>query len=86
MVRNGKTYYPPDDSQPERQQFSIQNGYLYYDYAYAFGGDIVADLTFIPDSGATAGDGHPMAAADGGGQRQEAPSRRPSPGGRSLAT
>ena len=59
VVRNGKTYYPPDDSQPERQQFSIQNGYLYYDYAYAFGGDIVADLTFIPDSGATAGEGIP---------------------------
>ena len=59
VVRNGKTYYPPDDSQPERQQFSIQNGYLYYDYAYAFGGDIVADLTFVPDSGATVGDGIP---------------------------
>ena len=39
VVRNGKTYYPPDDSRPEKQQFSIQNGYLYYDYAYAFGGD-----------------------------------------------
>ena len=31
VMRNGETYYPPDDSQPEKQQFSIQNGYLYYD-------------------------------------------------------
>jgi hypothetical protein len=28
----GNTVYPPDDTQPELQKFSIQNGYLYYDY------------------------------------------------------
>jgi hypothetical protein len=28
----GFTIYPPDDSQPERQSFSVGNGYLYYDY------------------------------------------------------
>lgn len=28
----GNTIYPPDDSQPQYQQFSIQNGYMYYDY------------------------------------------------------
>jgi hypothetical protein len=32
VVRNGVTIYPPDDSQPQTQQFSIQNGYLYYDH------------------------------------------------------
>ena len=32
IVRNGVTIYPPDDSQPQLQKFSIQNGYLYYDY------------------------------------------------------
>jgi len=32
VVRNGKTIYPPNDSQPQKQQFSYQNGYLYYDY------------------------------------------------------
>jgi hypothetical protein len=57
VERNGKTYYPPDDSQPEAQQFSIQNGYLYYDYGYAFGGDVVTDIAFVPDSGATVGAG-----------------------------
>lgn len=30
ITRNGVTIYPPDDSKPEAQQFSIQNGYLYY--------------------------------------------------------
>ncbi len=35
VVRNGVTIYPPDDTQPELQQFSISNGYLYYDYAAA---------------------------------------------------
>lgn len=32
VTREGVTIYPPDDSQPELQKFSIQNGYLYYDY------------------------------------------------------
>jgi hypothetical protein len=32
IVRNDVTIYPPDDSQPQLQKFSIQNGYLYYDY------------------------------------------------------
>lgn len=32
ITRNGVTIYPPDDSKPENQQFSIQNGYLYYDH------------------------------------------------------
>jgi hypothetical protein len=32
VVRNGVTIYPPDDSQPKRQQFSQQGPYLYYDY------------------------------------------------------
>ena len=32
IVRNGTVIYPPDDSQPQAQQFSYQNGYLYYDY------------------------------------------------------
>lgn len=32
IIRNGVTIYPPDDSQPLKQQFAYQNGYLYYDY------------------------------------------------------
>ncbi len=32
VVRNGVTIYPPDDSQPQKQQFRYQNGYLYYSY------------------------------------------------------
>jgi hypothetical protein len=28
----GYTVYPPDDTQPQLQRFSYQNGYLYYDY------------------------------------------------------
>lgn len=32
ITRNGITFVPPDDSQPQQQQFSIQNGYLYYAY------------------------------------------------------
>lgn len=32
VTRNGITVYPPDDSNPEAQQFSFNNGYLYYDY------------------------------------------------------
>jgi len=57
VTRNGVTIYPPDDSQPEAQQFSIQNGYLYYDYAYSFGGTVTAEVSFVPDSGATVGAG-----------------------------
>ncbi|MHB1952126.1 MAG: hypothetical protein ACYCOU_00135 [Sulfobacillus sp.] len=32
IARNGTTIYPPDDSKPQEQKFSIQNGYLYYDH------------------------------------------------------
>lgn len=32
VMRNGIIIYPPDDTQPEQQKFSIVNGYLYYDY------------------------------------------------------
>ncbi len=32
VVRNGKTIYPPDDSQPLKQQMSYNNGYMYFDY------------------------------------------------------
>jgi hypothetical protein len=32
VTRNGVTIYPPDDSQPELQRFSYQNGYMYWDY------------------------------------------------------
>lgn len=32
VTREGVTVYPPDDSQPQLQKFSIQNAYLYYDY------------------------------------------------------
>ena len=32
VVRNGITIYPPDDTQPERQTFSQQGPYLYWDY------------------------------------------------------
>jgi hypothetical protein len=32
ITQNGWTIYPPDDSVPEAQQFSIVNGYLYYDH------------------------------------------------------
>ena len=28
----GYTVYPPDDTQPQKQKFSFQNGYVYYDY------------------------------------------------------
>ncbi len=32
VVRNGKTIWPPDDSQPDRQKFSQQGPFMYYDY------------------------------------------------------
>lgn len=32
ITRNGVTIFPPDDSKPQKQRFSIQNGYLYYDH------------------------------------------------------
>lgn len=32
VTREGVTIYPPDDSLPQLQKFSIQNGYMYYDY------------------------------------------------------
>jgi hypothetical protein len=59
VVRNGVTIYPPDDTQPQLQQFSISNGYLYYDYAasggarYTLAFDILA-RAWVPDSYSTA--------------------------------
>jgi hypothetical protein len=32
ITRNGITVYPPDDSQPQQQKFSFNNGYMFYDY------------------------------------------------------
>jgi hypothetical protein len=32
ITRNGRTIYPPDDSQPQMQKFSNQGAYIYYDY------------------------------------------------------
>ena len=32
IFRNGITIYPPDDSKPERQKFSQQGPYVYWDY------------------------------------------------------
>jgi hypothetical protein len=32
VTRQGVTIYPPDDTKPQLQKFSIQNGYMYYDY------------------------------------------------------
>ena len=37
VVVNGNTIYPPDDTVPESQQFSVANGYLYYDYPNTLG-------------------------------------------------
>jgi len=60
IIRNGVTYWPPDDTQPEKQRFREQNGYLYYDYAY-FGAEypVVHGAAFVPDSSATIGQGIP---------------------------
>jgi hypothetical protein len=60
VIRNGVTYWPPDDSQPERQQFSIQNGYLYYDYAYrASNFPITESQSFVPTTIQSQGPGIP---------------------------
>jgi len=32
VTRNGITIYPPDDSKPESQKFSVVNNWMYYDY------------------------------------------------------
>lgn len=32
ITRQGFTFYPPDDTQPNLQKFAYQNGYMYYDY------------------------------------------------------
>jgi len=32
ISRNGITVYPPDDSLPNKQKFTYQNGYMYWDY------------------------------------------------------
>jgi len=57
IVRNGVTIYPPDDTNPEAQKFAIQNGYLYYDYGYSYEAPVVTDVSFIPESATSAGDG-----------------------------
>jgi hypothetical protein len=38
ITRNGITIVPPDDSQPQQQQFAVQNSYLYYAYLGLDGG------------------------------------------------
>lgn len=37
VTRNGITIYPPDDTQPQLQKFSQNNGYVYYDFVDASG-------------------------------------------------
>jgi hypothetical protein len=32
IARNGVTIYPPDDTLPQLQKFSVQGAYVYYDY------------------------------------------------------
>ena len=32
ITRNGVTIFPPDDTKPQLQKFSWQNGYMYYDF------------------------------------------------------
>jgi hypothetical protein len=32
VVRNGVTISPPDDTQPQKQKFTFQTGYMYWDY------------------------------------------------------
>ena len=32
ITRNGRTVFPPDDTLPQLQKFSYQNGYMYYDF------------------------------------------------------
>jgi hypothetical protein len=55
ITRNGVTLQPPDDSVPQKQKFSYQNGYLYYAYQ-GLDGDphtLVFDeaaMGWIPDS------------------------------------
>ena len=57
IVRNGVTVYPPNDANPESQQFSIQNGYLYYDYAYFAIGPVMLSVPFTPAAAASTGQG-----------------------------
>jgi len=47
IVRNGITYYPPNDSLPEQQKFNIVDGYLYYDFIGTDGSPhtLVFDIT-----------------------------------------
>ena len=64
VVRNGVTIYPPDDSQPKRQQFSQQGPYLYYDYIGLGSGTspvtdklgVAANFALLAYSGITNGD------------------------------
>jgi hypothetical protein len=64
ITRNGVIIYPPDDTRPETQQFTYQNGYLYYDYGYEFSGTIIIDVTFIPEDAANDGTGIPWQQPD----------------------
>jgi hypothetical protein len=57
VTRNGVIIYPPDDTHPQFQQFTYQNGYLYYDYGYNFSGTIVTNVSFVPENAASAGSG-----------------------------
>jgi hypothetical protein len=55
VTRNGITVYPPDDTQPQLQQFSIQTQWLYYNYQGTDGNrhTLVFDinsLAWVPDS------------------------------------
>ena len=46
VTRNGVTIYPPDDSKPQLQKFSIVNGYLYYDYVDSTDGSVPRTLVY----------------------------------------
>ena len=54
IVRNGWTIYPPDDTMPERQKFSQQGPYLYWDYVTSVrivgGGALHIPCTLVYDT------------------------------------
>ena len=58
IVRNGVIIYPPDDTDPDSQQFSYQNGYLYYKYGYSGASfPVPHSADFTPASAANTGEG-----------------------------
>jgi hypothetical protein len=60
IVRNGNTIFPPDDTQPQLQKFSYQNGYLYYAYGYSGAQfPVTESASFTPASVASTGLGIP---------------------------